>query len=169
VALKRADFKRTQHPIYSFAVWGRYQNELCQMENKDSFGVDSPFDFFNKHNVKNYIIDVSLKNCFTYAHYAEENSGVVAYRYIKNFTGGYIDEYGTESQRTYSMFVRDLNLDVINLIDPIEKDFLEQGAESIIKINSSEIKKIALQPVYDILIEDIIHNKSRKLCTYIGQ
>lgn len=168
-ALKRDDFKRTKHPIYSFAVYGRYQKELCNMSNIDSFGVDSPFDFFRRHNVKNYIIDVSLQHCFTYVHYVEQQSGVVKYRFIKNFTANYIDEEGNEDTRTYSMFVRHLDMDVEVTIDPIEEDLKKKSIEQEIQINSSVIKEIHMGDAYDIIMNDIIENKSRKLCIYKGQ
>ena len=168
-ALKREDFARTKHPIYSFAVKGYHAKELLDMDNKDSFGQDSPFAFFKEHKVKNYIIDVSLQNCFTFAHYVEEWSGVVKHRYVKDFTAGYIDGDGVESVRTYSMFVRDLDLDVRTTIDPIEEDLISAGAEEVIQINSSEIKKIDLAGAYDIILKDIVENRSRKICTYIGQ
>lgn len=168
-ALKRDDFKRTEHPIYSFAVYGRYQEELCNMSNIDSFGIDSPFDFFRRHNVKNYIIDVSLQHSFTYVHYVEQQSGVVDYRFIKNFTADYIDEEGNESSRTYSMFVRKLDMDVEVTIDPIEEDFINKGIEQEIHINRSVIKEIRMGDAYDIIMNDIIENKSRKLCIYKGQ
>ena len=38
VALKHAGFKRTRHPIYSFAVWGKDQDYLCSLKNVHSFG-----------------------------------------------------------------------------------------------------------------------------------
>ena len=43
VAMKREDFRRTQHPIYSWMVWGKYQEYLCGMENARSFGEGTPF------------------------------------------------------------------------------------------------------------------------------
>lgn len=168
-ALKREDFIRTKHPIYSFAVHGRFADELEAMENKDSFGLDSPFAFFKNNNVTNYVIDVSLQHCFTFAHFVEEHSGLVKHRYIKDFTAKYIDESGKESMRTYSMFVRDLDMNVETTIDPIEPDFILAGAEEIIRINSSEIKKIEMAKTYNIMLEDIKENSSRKLCTYKGQ
>ena len=88
---------------------------------------------------------------------------------MKNFTANYIDIDEQESTRTYSMFVRDLDLDVRGAIDPIEEDFLNAGVERKIKINSSEIKEIFLGDAYPILIKDIAENRSRKICTYIGQ
>lgn len=169
LALDRKEFRRTRHPIYSFAVYGKYQTDLVEMKNTDSFGLDSPFAFFREHNVKNYIIDVSLKHCLTFVHFAEEQSGVVKHRFVKNFTAGYIDEDGAETRRTYSMFVRDLDLDVNTTIDPIEPDFINANVEKVIRINSSEIKELHMGEAYDILLKDIVQNRSRKLCTYKGQ
>lgn len=169
IALKRTDFRRSKHPIYSFAVYGRYQDIICEMENKDSFGIDSPFAFFRDNNVKNYIIDVSLCHCFTFAHFAEQQSGSVDYRFVKSFTAGYIDEKGHESQQTFSMFVRKLDMNVETTIDPIEDDFIREGAESVICINNSHIKKIEMGKSYGIMLNDILNNKSRKLCTYLEQ
>lgn len=169
LALKRDDFVRTRHPIYSFAVYGKYQHKFFSMDNVDSFGLDSPFAFFKEHNVKNYIIDVSLEHCFTFVHFVEEQSGVVKYRYVKDFTAGYIDEQGEKSTRTYSMFVRKLDMGVNTTINPIEADFFKEKVERIVKINSSEIKEIFMGDAYDILLKDITENKSRKLCTFKGQ
>ena len=45
VAMERSDFRRTKHPIYSFAAWGKDTDDLCAMENKSSFGADSPFAY----------------------------------------------------------------------------------------------------------------------------
>ena len=39
-ALRRKDFIRTKHPIYSFAVWGKDTGELVAMDNVESFGAD---------------------------------------------------------------------------------------------------------------------------------
>ena len=33
-ALKRKDFERTQHPIYSFSVWGKDKEKLTKMDKK---------------------------------------------------------------------------------------------------------------------------------------
>lgn len=169
LALKRKDFRRTKHPIYSFAVHGKYQNQLVSMNNTDSFGIDSPFHFFREHNVINIIIDVSLLHSFTFVHYVEEISGVVKYRYIKNFTAGYIDENGAEDVRTYSMFVRDLDLNVESAIDPIEEDLLYCNAEKKFCVNSSVIRRLEFAKAFPVILDDVCKNHSRKLCTYKGQ
>lgn len=169
LALKRSDFRRSKHPIYSFAVYGKYQDEICKMNNRDSFGMDSPFAFFYNKNIKNYIIDVSLCHCFTFTHFVEQQSGVVNHRFVKDFTAGYIDENGIQSQQTYSMFVRKLDMNVETTIDPIEEDFVREGVEIKYRINNSEIKRIEMGKAYSVLLNDIRNNKSRKLCTYLGQ
>lgn len=169
LALGRPDFRRTRHPIYSFAVWGKYQDLLCGLENKDSFGCDSPFAFFRDHDVKNYVIDVPLEHSFTYAHFVEQQSGVVGYRYVKDFRADYIDEKGSRETRTYSMFVRDLDKDVHTTIDPIQEDLIRYGAAKKIFINNSKISLIYLGRAYDMILDDIKKNRSRKICTYLGQ
>ncbi|WP_281071322.1 AAC(3) family N-acetyltransferase [Succinivibrio dextrinosolvens] len=169
LTLKRSDFSRTAHPIYSFSVFGKYKDYFCHLNNKDSFGEDSPFSVFKDLKCKNYIMDVSLKNCFTYVHYVEQVSKSVSYRYIKNFTAGYTDIKGETTTRTYSMFVRDLDKDVVNTIDPLEPDFISAGAENIFRINSSDFKVIYLDKAHDIILNDIKMNSSKKICTYKGQ
>ena len=120
-------------------------------------------------NAVNYVIDVSLMHSFTFVHFAEEHSGFVKHRYIKNFTADYIDENGKCETRTYSMFVRDLNMNVQTLIDPIEEDFVARGAGRRFTVNHSSILRVEMGKAYPILIDDIINNNSRKLCSFKGQ
>lgn len=49
-ALKRLDFIRTQHPIYSFAVWGKDARYLAALNNVDAFAHDSPFEYMYQKN-----------------------------------------------------------------------------------------------------------------------
>ena len=169
IALEREDFRRTKHPLYSFAVWGKGQDELCTMENESSFGEDSPFTYFTGHDFINLFIDKDLEHSFVYVHYCEQQAGHLNYRYLKDFTAGYIDEEGNESTRTYSMNVRDLNLDVTNRIYPFEDEFIEKGIMRRFYINDIEYKTIDLKRAYPIITEDARHNRSRRICSYIGQ
>ena len=164
-ALMRTDFRRTRHPIYSFAVYGKYRDFLCEMNNKAGFGQDSPFGFFREKNVKNYFIDVSLKNSFSYAHYVERCSGKVDYRIEKVFCAEYIDENKEVSQREYSSFMRNWDFKPNEiLLDPMEEDLISAGVEKKYIVNRSEIKLIYLGAAYDIILRDILDNGSKKLC-----
>jgi len=167
-ALKRKDFKRTRHPIYSFAIWGKYQDLLYSMNNTDSFGIDSPFDFLYKHHGKNLIIDVDYQSCFTFVHYVEERVSV-AYRYIKNFSAEYIDEQSKKEEKQFSMYVRNLEMETEVNINPIGEVFEDRGIAIKKQINNIPFIIVDLYHAFDVIKEDIINNSSKKLTVYKGQ
>lgn len=170
VALKRDDFKRTKHPIYSFAVWGKGQEELCSMTNKSSFGKDSPFTYLYENHFRNLFIDKDLQHSFVFVHYCEEQVGGLCYKYMKDFFGDYTDENGvTTHNACYSMYVRDLDLDVQNMIYPFEEEFIEKGIMERFSVNDIEYKIIDLYKSYPVIVDDIRHNRSRRVFSYIGQ
>lgn len=110
VALKRKDFQRTKHPVYSFAVWGQGKAELCNLSNVSAFGADSPFAYLYSKCAKNLFIEIHHRvGGFPIVHYAEEMVGV-KYRFLKDFTAPYIDENGKMSTPTYSVYVRNLEM-----------------------------------------------------------
>jgi len=170
IALKREDFKRTKHPMYSFAVWGNAQKELCELDNISSFGSDSPFAYMYKYNFKNIFIDVSYQDSFTSLYYITEQVGgnQLAYRYLKNFTANYIDEYNHQSERTYSMFVRNLDNNTKQDFTGITKD-IDNGYSKKYNIDSIEYAMLMLQDIYPLVEYDIKYNRSKKLATYDGQ
>lgn len=168
-ALKRLDFRRTKHPIYSFAVSGKYAELLCGMNNTSSFGPDSPFSFLEMMKAKNVIIDVNLTHCFTYVHYIEERAGVSNYRYPKSFTAGYIDEDGTETTRTYSMLVRDLNDYYATEFEPLEEELNKRGIMNVIDINGVAYRIVDLFKSSEVIMDDIRNNQSRMLCKHKWQ
>jgi aminoglycoside 3-N-acetyltransferase len=168
IALKRKDFKRTEHPIYSFAVWGKHQELLCSMENTDSFGAGSPFDFLYTHHGKNLIIDVDYQDSFTFLHYVEESVGVT-YRYIKRFSALYTDEHSETKERQYSMYVRNLEMETKNNINPIGKVFENSGIAKRKTINDIPFIVVDFYSAFDAIKNDILNNSARKLVMYKGQ
>lgn len=169
LALKREDFIRTKHPIYSFVVWGKGKEALYEMDNTSSFGADSPFAYLKENKFKNLFIDVTLQHSMTFVHYVEEQVGDLPYRYQKDFTGGYIDREGNSSIKTVSMLVRDFEKETYVTIDPMEMIFENEGIEKRYVINGIEFKLIDLAAAYELIEADILYNKSRRLCTYKGQ
>lgn len=169
IAMARDDFKRTKHPIYSFCVWGKDKEELCAMENKSSFGNDSPFAYMVENGYRNLFIDKDLQHSFVFVHYVEQSVGHLHYRYLKDFTADYTDENGVTTKRTYDMNVRDLDMDVENVIYAFEDEFIEKGIMQRFYINDLEYKIIELKEMYPIVAEDVRHNRSRRICSYIGQ
>ncbi|MBQ6128383.1 MAG: DUF4910 domain-containing protein [Lachnospiraceae bacterium] len=171
IAMERSDFRRTKHPIYSFAVWGKDADDLCAMENKSSFGDDSPFAYMVEHGYRNLFIDKDLEHSFVFVHFAEQSVGNLhkSYRYLKDFTGEYTDENGVTTVRTYDMNVRALDRDVTNVIYAFEDEFIEKGIMKRFFLNGLEFKIIELRESHPILQEDVRHNRSRRICSYIGQ
>lgn len=161
----RADFLRTAHPIYSFMVWGKDAEKLLRMNNVDSWGSDSPFEYFYKEHAKMLLLDVHLKQCFTFMHYVEESIRV-PYRYLKNFRSQYINDNGVEEERSYTMFVRDLDIDS----EPFEPDefLLEPGVMIEDKWLEIPLRCVDLYKSYDVYKNDFLFNKGKNCYKFIN-
>ena len=162
VALERSDFIRTQHPIYSFAVAGKYSEELSVLENKSAFGPNSPFAFFYERKGTMLVIDIPLHGSYTFAHFVEEMEGV-DYRYKKSFTSAYLNLRGEECLRTYEMYVRDLERNVKPALYPLEDIFLKAEIMELFLVEDLTIRKIDMSASYPLISEDIKLNAGRSL------
>jgi len=107
-SLKRKNFTRTKHPIYSFAVHGYHSKLFINLQNIGATSSDSPFALIRKLNGKIGIIDLSDQDSMTFYHYVEDYLSV-PYRYNKIFNGKYINENGNEVFSSYSLNVRNLD------------------------------------------------------------
>ena len=155
-ALSRKDFRRTQHPIHSFVVWGKDKDYLYNLKNLSSFGADSPFEYLYRKKAKNLTIGLDYKLGFATVHYCEEKVGV-SYRFLKNFESLYIDENNKRELRRYQMYVRrDPQLSVKTNISPKLDKILKLNNEyKKYNINNNIIFLINLKVVVDIMIKDI--------------
>jgi len=167
IALKRKDFKRTRHPIYSFAVTGKYQEELVSLDNRGAFDKNSPFNFMFKNNAQMIIVELPLQNSFTFVHYVEEIHNV-SYRYNKTFKANYIDADGNKKLLSYDMHVRDIENNVLTNVEPLEKIFIDNNVMNVSLYEDIEIKKINLTKAYYIIADDIKYNNAKNLYT-IGE
>ncbi|MPA79371.1 AAC(3) family N-acetyltransferase [Campylobacter coli] len=163
IALKRSDFRRTKHPIYSFAVVGKFQNELVALENKGAFDSNSPFNFMYKNNAKMIIVNLPLQDSFTFVHYVEECLKV-DYRFNKSFEALYADEKGFAKLKTYDMFVRKDG--ILTDVNGLENLFIKEGAMELKKFENLYIKKIDLSRAYEIIAKDIQSNQARNLMSF---
>jgi aminoglycoside 3-N-acetyltransferase len=176
VALRHPAFRRTQHPLYSFAVAGKDQQLLCQMQNVSSFGDDSPFGYLERCHGKSVLIDLHYTDCFTFVHHCEEVCGVNTYRFQKTFTAQYIDAEGHESTRSYSMLVRsyelyeetDLTLIGEKMENPSAFDGISDmpAAARLVTLNDIPYRLVDLAAAAPIIKDDIRHNASRGLCRH---
>lgn len=151
----RNEFTRTQHPMYSFMVWGKDAKMLTKMNNIDCWGEYSPFGYMHRNNVKALFLNVPVHRGFTFTHYVEE-SIQVPYRYFKNFQSTYIDINGNNSVRNYVMYVRDIEI-ISNEI--FQDSFFEKN--KILKStlwNDVEIKTMSCAEAYKLIKDDFLNN-----------
>ena len=163
-AMKRADFKRTGHPIYSWMVWGKRADELLQMDQPNAFGPGSVFDFLDINHAKQLTLGNTSSDSTTQMHHVEA-ACKVPYRFDKPFTGEYTDYSGNTCLKTYSMHVRPLNLKVTNT----EVDRDERGKElekrGIMKVKHLDemtlVSTILLHELPEFLTEDMYQNEGK--------
>lgn len=163
-AMKRQDFRRTAHPIYSWMVWGKHAEELTGYDNRSAFGKGSVFDFLDINHAKQFTLGCTSADSTTQMHHVEAVCEV-PYRFDKPFTAEYTDYEGNTSTETYSMHVRPLNLKVTNT----EVDRDERG-EELIKRNIMRVKNldsltlvssIKLHELTQFLIDDMYNNEGK--------
>lgn len=162
VALSRNDFKRTKHPIHSFAVWGKDQELLCHMKNSDSFDCDSPFQYlYDNHGIE---IGLGLEYAqgFTFIHYIE-CMAQVPYRFNKVFKGTYIDEKGDEEYREYDYPARDRAVS-FEINEAGLKEILEtSGAAESFMFEGVHSYRIDLAKCYMALYKEIKENRCKRI------
>lgn len=157
VALGRPDFKRTSHPVHSFAVWGRDAEMLCLMSNSHSFGADSPFEYCVSNKVHQIILGTDYCHSMTFIHYAETTCGV-PYRFSKTFTGTYISEDGRAETRNYDYAARRLEIEPKECFNRIGAILESNGVSEIFDMDGYICYRIDLAASYPIVCNDIKNN-----------
>lgn len=107
---------RTGHPIYSFYAIGEHAREFRGIDNKSGYAPDSPFGKLLQLDAKIAVVDLTDQDSMTLYHHVEEMNNV-DYRYFKEFHGQYEDWRGEITQRTYQLFVRDLEKGIQTDVD----------------------------------------------------
>lgn len=169
-ALKRNDFLRTKHPIYSFAVWGKDAKMLVEKQFDNSFGIDSIFDYMCKVSAKALIIDLPTLAGLTFIHHIEQVVGV-PYRYEKVFEAPYIRKDRKKVMKQCTMYVRDLDMNPqhIDLFQPMSRILEQLNISQCQSFNGIPFRTVILRELFPIIRADILYNDSRNLYKYKGQ
>ena len=130
IALERSDFRRTKHPLYSWLVYGKYQEYLTEIDPVNSFGEGSIFDFLCLNKAKLLTVGNTSVSGFSHFHHAEQLAKV-PYRYNKFFIADYIDYEGNFSKKKYTMYVRRLDIRNHNSTTELESGFEKLGIRKI--------------------------------------
>ena len=157
IAMQRQDFRRTQHPMHSFAVWGKDRDLLTAMNNLHSFGMDSPFGYCLSSHVIQIILGTDYVHAMTFVHYAEVTCNV-PYRFAKSFTGEYVKTDGTVEIRTYDYAARKLEIQPEEKFNRIGIVLEEMGISKKIDIDGLICYDINLARSYPVICKDILEN-----------
>lgn len=159
----RRDFVRTKHPIYSFMVWGRDAKILHDMDNQEAWGKASPFYYMHQNGAKELDLSVTALRSMTFKHYVEM-SVKVPYRYPKYFICNYTDENGVTEERTYSMWVRRVDVKFTSTQD--NPFFEEKKVGKTTDFRGWKINVIDLMGAYDVLRDDLLNNGGKNVYSF---
>ncbi len=167
IAYKRTDFLRTHHPIYSFAVWGKDAKQLYNAKIETCFGKDSLFAYMFSKNAKALAVGLSPTAGTTFIHYVEECLNV-PFRYNKVFTGNIIDENNIASEKSVSMFVRDLQINA-QYITELDDIITNLSVNKKQLINNIEFNTVYLRGLFNVVSAEIAYNEARRIYDYDRQ
>tara|TARA_B100000963_G_scaffold354992_1_gene372447 strand:+ start:3196 stop:3981 length:786 start_codon:yes stop_codon:yes gene_type:complete len=152
-ALKRKDFKRSKNPVYSFLVYGKYKNKICNMKHDNCFSLNSPFGFLLKKNAKCILIDLDYKNSsYPFFHVAEQKANVY-YRFYKNFSGKVIEK-GFLKNIKIKMFVREKGYKITTIYSKKTDNILKKlNALNLEKFKNIRISFLNVKKLYEITVK----------------
>ncbi len=166
VALERNDFIRTRHPMHSFAVWGKYQNTLINMNNSNSFGDETPFAFMINVGAKEIGIGIDdcSKGC-TFVHHVEVKANV-PYRFIKVFHGKYIDFDGIDRLYECEYSARDLSIKYKTNSEGLWKIMTKNGSGNKWVKNGIPVYCVNMEKAYQNLYCEMTKNKMKNIMDF---
>lgn len=145
------DTRRTVCPFFSFAVSGKYADEMVALRPKDAWGQGSLYEWMYNNNVRIVTIGTHPTHC-SFTHYAEwlmrEH---ISYRYSKEFSGNIIHE-GKSFDVKFNMFVRCLEPSVENDFTWLLGEYKKHGMDHRV-IDGVSISAIDARAKIDLITE----------------
>jgi aminoglycoside 3-N-acetyltransferase len=133
--------KRTSHPMQSLAVIGCHAVDLASRDTLSAFDPGSAFERMLELDFKLLLLGADVSATSIY--HISEQRNQVPYRYWKDFNGLVHGEDGWH-ERTYRMYVRDLDLDPITTAGPVQRLLQERGQWRSVTLNYGKIASCRL-------------------------
>ncbi len=121
---QQPDAQRTTHPLQSLAVIGRFAGDLCQRDTLSAFDPGSAFERLLELDFDLLLLGADIQAA-SMVHYSEQKA-VVPYRYWKDFNGQVRTPQGW-MEKTYRMFVRNMQIDPQLRLLPIQTELQRRG------------------------------------------
>lgn len=146
--------KRVFHPFYSFAIIGKYADELTRERYKSSYERNSLFGKLRDLNGKIMIIGLDYTHSLTFIHHVEQMEGV-DYRFLKGFTGQVTDENGNTYTDTFYMLVRDRDRGVITEVNPMGALLEARGVVTVRQVGDATVRLMQANETYRVIAEEM--------------
>ncbi len=133
---------RTNHPMQSLALLGKYSEKLAALESFSAFDDGSAFDRMLELDFKLLLLGADVQAA-SIVHYSEQRANV-PYRYWKDFNGRVLND-GAWQKHKYRMFVRDLEIDPQLKLAPIQERLVSKGQWSAVDLNYGKLALFGLK------------------------
>ena len=100
------------------------------------------------------VVGLSYNDSMTFFHHIEEMEGV-DYRFLKDFTGNITDWEGNTSVDTYQMLVRNLDMGVHTMVDPMGALMEEAEVIKSRTIGEADVKLMKANDVYEFTVKEM--------------
>lgn len=128
--------QRSPHPMQSLAAVGQHAADLARRDTHSAFDPGSPFERMLDLDFKLLLLGADIQ-ATAMLHYCEQRASV-PYRYWKDFTGQVKTDRGWQ-ERTYRMFVRDMEIDPKIELYAVQEVLQERGLWSSVKLNYGHV------------------------------
>ncbi len=150
--------RRTCHPLQSLAVIGCYAEDLAGRDTPSAFDPGSAFERMVELDFKILLLGVDI-DAVSLIHYSEQRQKV-PYRYWKDFTGKVKTNEAVEAweERTYRMYVRDLDLDPHLTLHPVRDEMIARGLFHSVSLNYGQVSLLKMADFVPIVDRFLAEN-----------
>lgn len=153
--------QRTPHSMQSLAVLGWYAEDLVARDTLSAYDPGSAFERMLELDFKLLLLGVDIWAA-SIIHFSEQRLNV-PYRYWKNFHGLVRTSDGWQ-EKTYRMFVRDLEINPQLTADPVQKLLEERSQWRSVSLNYGEIASCRLKE-FTTAVDNILTSDPWSLVT----
>jgi aminoglycoside 3-N-acetyltransferase len=164
-ALDHPRYRRTAHPLHSFALAGGDESTIDQLNKANgSFDANSPFGLLHRRKARLISIDLPLNDSFTFVHYVEQ-ALKVPYRRAQRLDINYTDALGLTSHRGFTTFAKKPGH--VNELAALEPLLNKAGALTHGDLEGSKWISVDLGKAYEVVAADIRANKARSIHRFV--
>ncbi|MDD2694924.1 MAG: AAC(3) family N-acetyltransferase [Anaerolineales bacterium] len=146
---------RTPHPMQSIAVLGRHARDLAARDTASAFDPGSAFERMLELDFKILLLGADVQ-AISLLHYSEQRTGV-PYRYWKEFCG-LVHTPAAWEPRVYRMFVRDLQLNPVIELYPVQAMLEQRRQWASIEVNYGFISACRMVDFVQALDECLVRD-----------